>query len=329
MMKIVVAGGTGHLGFLLAQALGRPGAGHEVVVLSRRPEVRVPGSARTVQWDGRTVAEWTAELDGADAVINLAGRSVNCRYTEANLHEMMASRVDSARVIGAGIAQVATAPRVWLQMSTATIYAHTYDRVNDEATGVLGGAESGVPQYWAFSVDIARNWERAQAEAPAPRTRLVALRTSIVMAPERGGAFEMLLRLTRLGLGGPMAGGRQFMSWIHGHDFARAVAFLLARDDISGPVNLASPNPLPLRTFMAGLRAAAGVPLGLPATTWMVKLGAFALRSDAELLLKSRRVVPGRLLDAGFTFDFPHWPGAANDLMLRVRARRSRHGRGS
>lgn len=319
-MKIVIPGGTGHLGRLLARALGSAGAGHEVVVLSRQPQILVPGAARVAGWDGRTLGSWAAEIDGADAVVNLAGRSVSCRYTRENLREMMASRVESAAVVGEAIAQAVRPPRVWLQMSTATIYAHTYDKPNDEATGVIGGAEEGVPRYWAFSVDIARNWERAQAAAPTPATRKAALRTSIVMAPERGGAFRALLLLARLGLGGAVAGGRQYMSWIHGHDFARAVAFLLDRDDLAGPVNLAAPNPLPFGAFMADLRAAAGVPLGLPATAWMARLGAFVVGSDAELLLKSRRVVPGRLLDAGFTFDHPRWPDAARDLMARVRS---------
>jgi uncharacterized protein (TIGR01777 family) len=316
-VKIVIPGGTGHLGVQLTGAFGR--AGHEVVVVSRRTDTRVAG-ARTVPWDGRTAGQWMAEIDGADAVINLAGRSVNCRYTEPNLREMMASRVDSATIVGAAIGQAARPPRVWLQMSTATIYAHSYDRANDEATGVIGGAEDGVPAYWAVSVDIARRWERAQLEAPTPETRSVALRTSIVMAPGRGGAFDMLWRMTRLGLGGPVAGGRQYMSWIHDRDFVRAIEFLLVGDELAGPVNLASPNPLPYRAFMAGLRRAAGVRVGLPATRWMAEIGAFVLRSDTELLLKSRRVVPGRLLGAGFTFDVPEWPDAARDLVARSRA---------
>lgn len=317
-MKIVIPGGTGHLGRRLARGLSA--AGHEVVVLSRRPLTPVPGATRVVGWDGRSLGPWAGEIDGTDAVVNLAGRSVNCRYTRLNLREMMASRVDSAVAVGAAIAQADRPPRVWLQMSTATIYAHTYDRANDEATGVLGGAEAGVPAYWAFSVDIARNWERAQLAAPTPATRKVALRTSMVMAAEPGGAFRALLRLARLGLGGSVAGGRQYMSWIHGDDFVRAVEFLLHRDDLAGPVNLAAPNPLPYGEFMADLRAAAGIPLGLPATAWMARLGAFVLGSDAELLLKSRRVVPARLLDAGFTFDHPEWSAAARDLMSRLRS---------
>jgi uncharacterized protein (TIGR01777 family) len=304
------------LGRVLSRALA--GRGHEVVVLSRRDAGPGPWT-RCVCWDGRAPGPWTREIDGCDVVVNLAGRSVNCRYTAANLREMMSSRVDSARVVGGAIERADRPPRVWLQMSTATIYAHRFDAANDEATGVLGGAEPDAPAYWSYSVDIARAWEREQERADTPRTRKVALRTSMVMSPEPGGAFEMLHRLTRLGLGGPVAGGRQYLSWIHEDDLIRALGLLIERDDLSGPVNLAAPGPLPYRDFLRALRRAAGVPVGLPATRWMAELGAFALRSDTELLLKSRRVVPGRLLDAGFEFEFPEWPAAAEDLVRRRR----------
>ncbi|MGW0867502.1 DUF1731 domain-containing protein [Streptomyces sp. NPDC002611] len=312
-MKIVIPGGTGQVGTVLKRALGA--AGHDVVVLSRHP---APGE---VHWDGATLGPWAEEIDGSDVVVNLAGRSVSCRYTPANLREMMDSRVDSARVVGEAIAKAARPPRVWLQMSTATIYAHRFDAPNDEATGVIGGAESGVPGYWAYSVDIAKAWEREQERADTPDTRKVALRAAMVMSPDRGGVFDVLLRLARLGLGGPVAGGAQYVSWIHDQDFVRAVEFLVARDDLTGPVNLAAPMPLPQRAFMRALRGAWGMPVGLPATRWMAEIGAFGLRSDTELLLKSRRVVPGRLLEAGFTFERPGWPEAADDLVRRVRGR--------
>jgi NAD dependent epimerase/dehydratase family enzyme len=205
-------------------------------------------------------------------------------------------------------------------MSTATVYAHRFDAPNDETTGRIGGTEPDVPPYWAYSVGIAKAWERAQEQAHTPHTRKVALRTAMVMSPGRGGAFDYLLRLARLGLGGPVAGGGQYMSWIHGRDLVRSLDFLTARDDIDGPVNLAAPNPLPYRDFMRGIRAACGTPVGLPATRWMAEIGAFALRSDTELLLKSRRVTPGRLLAAGFDFEHTHWPEAAADLVRQVRA---------
>ncbi|WP_129309172.1 TIGR01777 family oxidoreductase [Streptomyces sp. L2] len=318
-MKIVIPGGTGQVGTVLKREL--TAAGHDVVVLTRRPAT--PGE---VAWDGRTLGPWAGEIDGSDVVVNLAGRSVSCRYTATNLRAMMDSRVDSAQVVGEAIAAAARPPRLWLQMSTATVYAHRHDAPNDERTGVIGGAEPGVPGYWAYSVDIAKAWERAQEEADTPHTRKVALRSAMVMSPDRGGVFDVLLRLARLGLGGPVAGGAQYVSWIHDRDFARAVAFLAERDDLSGPVNVAAPEPLPQRMFMHDLRAAWGVPVGLPATAWMAGLGALALRSDTELLLKSRRVVPGRLLDAGFAFDHPRWDGAAADLVARVRAGRVRRG---
>ncbi|WP_336054033.1 TIGR01777 family oxidoreductase [Streptomyces sp. CA2R101] len=314
-MKIVIPGGTGQVGTILRRALSA--AGHEVAVLTRRP-VR----AGEVRWDGVTRGPWEAAIDGSDVVINLAGRSVSCRYTPANLQAMMDSRVDSARVVGEAIAAASRPPRVWLQMSTATVYAHRFDAPNDEASGVVGGSEPGVPGYWAYSVEIAKAWERAQDEARTPGTRKVALRSAMVMSPDRGGVFDVLLWLARLGLGGPVAGGAQYLSWIHDLDFVRAVEFLVERSDLSGPVNLAAPAPLPQRAFMRALRAAWGVPVGLPATKWMAELGAFAMRSDTELLLKSRRVVPGRLLDAGFVFDQGEWRGAADDLVRRVRGAR-------
>lgn len=319
-MKIVIAGGTGQVGGLLRRAL--VGQGHEVTVLSRRPERLEPGVRHAV-WDGRTPGAWAREIDGADAVINLAGRSVSCRYTDANLRTMMASRVDSTRAVGEAIARAEAPPRVWLQMSTATIYADSRSRdddlPHDEATGVIGDDEPDVPLYWEYSVRIARRWEAALAEADLPRTRRVALRTAMVMTPDRGGVFDYLSWMARVGLGGPVAGGGQFVSWIHGDDLVRTVTFLLAREDLAGPVIVAAPEPLPQRVFMHALRRAWGVPVGLPATRLMAELGALALRTDTELLLKSRRVVPGRLLDAGLTFEHATWAGAARDLADRRR----------
>jgi hypothetical protein len=311
-MRIVIPGGTGHVGAVLNRAF--TAAGHEVVVLSRRPS-----RDGHVAWDGETMGAWADVIDGSEVVVNLAGRSVSCRYTKTNLTEMMRSRVRSARVVGEAIAAARRPPRVWLQMSTATIYAHRFDASNDEATGVIGGWETGVPGYWAYSVDIATAWERELNEARTPQTRRIALRSAMVMSPDRGGVFDVLSRLTRLGLGGPVAGGAQYVSWIHEHDFVAAVQFLIDRHDMSGPVNLAAPDPRPQRDFMRELRDAWGVRAGLPATKWMAELGALAIRSDTELLLKSRRVVPGRLLAAGFEFSYSEWARAARDLVRRTR----------
>ncbi|MFE6056358.1 TIGR01777 family oxidoreductase [Kitasatospora sp. NPDC056446] len=313
-MKIVIPGGSGALGTLLDRSL--TAAGHQVVTLTRRPT-----RPRQVGWDGRTLGAWAAEVDGSDVVVNLAGRSVNCRYTEDNRRAMMDSRVDSTTVVGQAVAAAARPPAVWLQMSTATLYAHRHDAPNDEHDGLIGGGEPDAPASWQYSIDIARAWELAQTRADTPHTRRVALRTAVLLGPERGSAFDSLSWLARLGAGGPIAGGAQYVSWIHEHDFARAVDFLIAHQDLAGPVNLAAPDPLPQREFMRDLRTAWGMPLALPATRWMAELGAFAVRSESELLLKSRRVVPTRLLDAGFTFDHPHWPDAARDLVRRLRGR--------
>lgn len=261
-----------------------------------------------------------SEIDGAGAVVNLAGRSVNCRYNRENLREMMASRVDSTRVVGEAISLARRPPAVWVQMSTATIYAHRFDAANDETTGILGGSEPDAPALWRASIEIAKAWEQAQADARTTGTRKVVLRTAMVMGRDPGGPFDLLSRLARWGLGGPLGGGAQYMSWIHETDFARAVAFLIGRADLSGAFNLASPNPLPQREFMAALRAAVGRRLALPASKRMLEVGSFVLRTETELVLKSRRVVPRRLLDAGFTFQMPDWREAARDLVARKEA---------
>ncbi len=256
-MKIVIPGGSGQVGTVLARALGA--GGHEVVVLGRGRGGQSEGVARHVVWDGRSLGEWAAELEGADAVINLAGRSVNCRYSPENRREIIDSRVESTRVLGQAIRAAARPPRVWLQASTATIYAHRYDAPNDEASGIIGGSEPGVPETWNFSIDVATRWERAAAEAdPLPATRRVLMRSAIIMSPDAGGAFEMLLRLVRFGLGGQNGNGRQYVSWIHEVDFVRAVLWLIEHAEIEGVVNLAAPSPLPNAEFMRALRAGVG-----------------------------------------------------------------------
>jgi uncharacterized protein (TIGR01777 family) len=317
-MKIVIPGGTGQLGNILTRAF--QARGDEVVVFSRGA-ANVPGA---IEWDARTLGPWADAIDGSDVVINLAGRSVNCRYTEENLRSMMDSRVESTRVTGLAIERAKRPPRLWLQMSTATIYAHRFDAPNDEASGVIGGNEPGVPALWRRSIDIAQAWERAQGEASTPHTRKVLVRSSMVTSPDRGGVFDVLLGLTRRGLGGSIAGGKQFVSWIHDRDFVRALVFLIEHEELDGPVNVAAPKPVPQREFMAAIRAAWGTGIGLPATAWMVAIGAVFMRTETELILKSRRVVPGRLLEAGFRFEFPEWAGAAEDLVQRWRSAASR-----
>ena len=311
-MRIVLPGGTGQVGTLLARAFQADG--HDVVVLSRRP-VRTPW--RVVTWDARTLGPWFSELDGADVVIGLAGRNVNCRYTPENRRAIFDSRVESARVVGQAIARCNRPPAVWLQASTATIYSHRFDQPNDDVSGVLGGREADAPASWRFSIEVAMAWERAATDNVTSATRLVLMRSAMVMSPDRGGIFAMLRRLARSGLGGSVAGGQQYVSWIHDRDFVRAVYWLIAHPELAGAVSIASPNPLPYREFMRGLRRAVHMPLGLPATRAMLALGTWALRTESELVLKSRRVVPRRLVESGFTFEHPDWPEAARELIAR------------
>ncbi len=317
-MKIVIAGGSGQVGTVLARAFH--GGGDEVVVLSRRSGVGTPW--RVVAWDGISIGDWQRELDGSDVVINLAGRSVNCRYTAAHRKEILESRVLSTRVVGAAVAQASRPPRLWLQASTATIYAHRYDRPNDEYSGILGGDEPGAPGTWKFSIDVARAWESAFDQAVTKRTRKVALRSAMTMSPDAGGIFDTLLGLVRRGLGGTAGDGRQFVSWVHEDDFVSAVRWLIDRDDVHGVVNIAAPHPLPYADFMRVLREASGTRFGLPANRWMLELAALFMRTETELILKSRRVVPARLLEGGFAFKFPQWPAAARDLCQRWTMRR-------
>jgi uncharacterized protein (TIGR01777 family) len=311
-MKIVIPGGSGHLGTLLARSFHE--AGHDVVVLSRAPR-NAPW--RNLQWDGETLGKWVDEFEGADAIINLAGQSVNCRYTSENRRAITDSRVKSTRVVGDAIAQAWDPPRVWLQASTATIYAHTFGAPHDEANGIIGGAEPNAPETWRFSIEVATSWEHALRESATPNTRRVAMRTAIVMHPTHGSPFDILLRLVRFGLGGQAGDGRQYMSWIHDLDFISAVRWLIEHEEFDGPVNLSSPNPVTNAEFMRMLRSAWGASVGLPAAEWMLELGAYVLNSETELILKSRRVVPRKLLQSGFKFEFPTWPGAATDLCRR------------
>jgi len=313
-MKFVIPGGTGQVGTLLARAFVADG--HDVVVLSRNP-ANAPW--RVVRWDAETVGDWSAEIDGADVVINLAGRNVNCRYSAKNRRLILESRVKSTRAVGQAIARAVRPPRVWLQASTATIYAHRYDAPNDEATGIIGGSEVGAPDNWRFNIEVARSREHAAEEAVVPGRRRVLLRSAMTMSPDRGGVFDVLLGLVRRGLGGASGDGRQYVSWIHDQDFIRAVYWVIDHDEFKGPVNVASPNPIPNAEFMRTLRAAWGTRIGLPATKWLLEVGAFFLRTESELVLKSRRVVPGRLLESGFAFQFPTWSEAGADLCRRWR----------
>lgn len=316
-MKIVIPGGTGQIGQMLARHFHTQG--HSVTVLSRRQH-QAPWSV--VGWDGVTSGSWVAELERSDVCINLAGRSVNCRYNDVNRRAILNSRVQSTKILNEVIASLEHPPMVWLNASTATIYRHSLDRPMDEATGELGGNEPDAPDTWNFSIEVAKAWEEAFFSTPTTRTRKVALRSAMTFSSDPGGVFDVFLGLVRHGLGGTISSGNQFVSWIHEVDFIRAIELLIATPDFIGVVNLASPHPLPNRDFLRAIREAWGTRIGLPTTTWMIEIGTFLMRTESELILKSRRVVPGRLLAAGFQFSFPYWPAAARDLVSRWRGQK-------
>jgi hypothetical protein len=311
--RIVLAGGSGFLGRLLSQYLS--GREYEVVVLTRRvPEGE--SSSKQIQWDGQTHGSWADCLNGARAVINLAGRNVNCRYNDRNRREIMDSRIYPTRVLGEAIGGCANPPEVWLNSSTATIYKHSLEGPMDESGDISATPEAKD----AFSVEVACEWERTFEAAQTPTTRKVALRTAMVLGTQAGTVLHVLSRLVRRGLGGQMGNGKQYVSWIHELDFCRAIEWLISRQDIRGPMNVTGPNPLPNRELMRALRKACGKSFGLPAARWMLEIGAFVMQTETELIIKSRRVVPGRLLAAGFDFCFPEMEEALNDLLPKMPA---------
>jgi hypothetical protein len=295
--KIVIAGGSGFLGQILAKYF--LAKGRDVVVLTRNPKAN-DAAARQVQWDATTAGEWAHELEGADAVINLTGRTVNCRYNAQNRREILESRVNSTRAMGEAIRQCAKPPRVWLNASTATIYKHTFGPAHDE-NGEIGATAEARDE---FSIEVARAWEKALEEAMVPGVRKAALRAAMVLGTGKNSVFPTLQRLARLGLGGRMGSGRQFVSWIHERDFCRAIEWILEHDELSGPVSVAAPNPVTNAEMMRALREAVGAPFGLPAFEWMLEIGAVVMRTEVELMIKSRRVIPERLLETGFRFEF-------------------------
>ena len=320
--KIILAGGSGFLGGELAKHFSA--LGWCVVVLARLPNSR-PEGVREVAWDGRSLGDWVNELEGATAVVNLTGRSVDCRYNAKNRREIMESRVHSTRVVGEAIVRCKTPPRVWLNSSTATLYQHTFGSPHDESSREMDSATDAKD---AFSVGVAQAWERALFEemdgrlvisSPIrPSTRRVALRTSMVLGLGRNSVFPVLRRLTKLGLGGRQGSGKQFVSWIHVEDFCRAIEWIITHEELGGPINQCAPNPLPNAEMMKLFREVCPVPLGLHATEWMLEIGAFFLRTETELIFKSRRVVPGKLLASGFQFCFPTFKEAIENLEVRL-----------
>ncbi len=296
-MKIIIAGGSGFLGNALEKFFTEQQ--NEVIVLTRNPRKK-----NDIFWDASTLGEWTKQLNYADVLINMTGKSVDCRYNEKNKAEILNSRIKSTQILQKAIEKCPNPPKTWLNASSATIYIHAETRLNDEENGIIGDD---------FSMNICKAWEAAFFEKETPNVRKVALRTSIVLG-RNGGAFPKIKTITKLGLGGNQGKGEQFMSWIHERDFCRAVEHIIENKNLSGSINITAPNPVKNSDFMQTLRQQMKIPFGIDAPVFLLEFAAIFIKTETELLLKSRNVYPKRLIESGFCFDFPTVDNAFRDL---------------
>lgn len=297
-MKIIIAAGTGFLGKNLKNYF--TGKGHQVYVLTRNPKLK-----NEIYWDAKTLGEWKRILENADVIINLAGKSVDCRYTDKNKKEIYSSRIESTKVLQQAVNECISKPKVWLNASSATIYIHSETHLNTEENGVIGDD---------FSMNICKSWESEFFKVKTENVRKVALRTSIVLG-NYGGAFPKLKMLTKLGLGGKQGRGDQNVSWVHIDDFCKAVEFILEHENLSGPINITAPEPLSNEEFMMKLRKAMKVPFGLNAPVWQLEIASVFLKTQTELLLKSRNVYPEKIILNGFAFKYPQVEKAFENLI--------------
>lgn len=304
MKKIIIAGGTGFLGECLSKYFLQKR--YEVVILSR---VKKPDQAPLYyqQWDGKTLGNWAKSLEDAEAVINLTGKSVDCRYTTRNKQLIYSSRLDATRVLGMAIAECEHPPKVWINAASATIYRHSLDKAMDETTGEIGEG---------FSVDVCEKWEQTFNDQQVPKTRKVILRIAIVLG-YKSGALQPLRNLVRIGLGGKQGSGAQKFSWIHEQDFVKIVDFVIENEDIEGVYNVAAPNPVTNKELMQMLRNALKIRFGIPTPAWLLKIGAVLISTETELILKSRYVIPDKLLKRSYVFDYPKLEEAIEDLVNR------------
>jgi len=300
LRKIVIAGGSGFVGKALAGHFSKTS---EVVILSRTASPQ-SGNIRTVKWNGRDLDDWAKEIDGCFALINLTGKNVNCRYTPANRKEILESRTLSTKILGDAVSRSMIPPKVWIQMSSATIYRHSLDKPMDEKFGETGSD---------FSMDVVKAWEKIFNELDLPQTRTTIMRTSIVLGKD-GGAFQPLRNLVKCGLGGRQGSGKQMVSWIHINDVVGVVDWMLD-NPVKGEFNVTAPQPVTNSHLMKSFRKAYHVPIGLPAPEWLLTFGARLIGTETELVLKSRWVVPKRLLQEGYRFRFTSIDSAINDLV--------------
>jgi uncharacterized protein (TIGR01777 family) len=300
--KIILAGGNSYLGGVLAEYYRLKA--DEIILLARHPRAS-NDNIKTVVWDGRTEGDWVAQLEGAELLINLCGKNVNCRYTKVNRAEIINSRVIPTKLLGKVVEKLKNPPQLWINLSSATIYRHAEDRPQDEATGDIGTG---------FSIDVCQQWEAAFYHSTTPNTRKVVLRMGIVLGMA-DSAFPRLLNLVKFGLGGKLGNGKQYMNWVHEQDAAKCTEFLLQHTELDGAINCTAPMPIPNAQFMAAIRKAWGMPFGLPTPAWLLTIGMAIIGSETELVLKSRWVMPKRLLDAGYQFQFTEAEHAFKDIL--------------
>lgn len=299
-MKIIIAGGNGFLGKVLCNHFGET---NDIIVLSRGRS-RIQDGIRYENWDAKHIGAWKSVLEKADVIINMVGRTVDCRYNEKNKREILASRMDSTTVLGKAIRQCQNPPKLWINSASATIYRHAEDREMDEETGEIGSG---------FSVEVCKAWEKCFFDFQLLTTRQVAVRTSIVLGIT-GGAVKPLLNLARFGVGGKQGSGNQFFSWIHEEDFARAIEFIIQHENLTGPINIVSPKPVRNKELMQQIRKFVRIPFGLPMPKWMLEFGARIIRTETELILKSRNVIPKKLTDAGFVYNYADLESALKEI---------------
>lgn len=301
MKKLIIAAGTGFLGQVLVHHFKDT---FEEIVILTRGKYHTTGGIKYVNWNAKTFSGWETELENADVLINLAGKSVDCRYSKENKKEILLSRIESTKILNKAVLKCTTPPKHWLNSSTSTIYRFSLDKQMDEIEGEIGND---------FSMNVAQSWEKAFFKTATPKTTKTALRTSIVLG-KKGGAFIPLKTLAKLGFGGKQGKGNQFISWIHAADFARAIEFIIQKE-IVGVINIVSPQPIRNTDFMKKLRKSLGVPFGIPIHTFLLKIGSFIIRTETELVLKSRNVIPKRLLDNEFQFKFNNLDLALKNLV--------------
>lgn len=306
--KIVIAAGTGFIGTGMIEYFG---SDNDIVILTRHP-VAGHGRVKYVEWDGKTLNAWSKELENTDLLVNLAGKSVNCRYTEENKQEIFDSRTNATAVLGAAIRTLQHPPALWINAASATIYRHAEDRPMDEYTGEMEND---------FSVQVCKRWEATFNQEETPGTRKAILRIAVTLG-HQGGVMEPYLNLVKFGLGGHQGSGRQQFSWVHITDVCRMMEWLHEHPELDGVFNCSAPHPVSNRQFMKTLRKAAGHFLGLPASTWMLRIGARLIGTETELLLKSRWVLPTRALQAGFVFQYPELQSAMENIIGRLPRRR-------